>query len=361
MCHCPALDVARHAKDSQAAVTVLENAQAATDTQGLIMKKSPHTSIRQLSLPQDFRAELEQDIKIGLTSQPKIIPSKYLYDKIGSMLFENITKLPEYYLTRAETEILTKRAKDIVQLVVPDELVELGSGSSTKTRLLIEAMHSMGGNRYIPIDISETALCQAVEALSADYEWLEIMGYVGNYHTDLPLLHRRGRRLLMFLGSSLGNYTGTARREFLHQMGAVLKPGDALLMGVDLVKNVETMVSAYNDCAGVTARFTLNMLEMLNRELGANFEVQHFTHSPCWNAEISSVVTSLQAQKVMTISIPALDLEFELVKGEQIYCEVSCKFTREGITQELADVGLKVMEWYTDSAGQCGLLVACPK
>ena len=362
----PALDVARYARNSEAAVGVLEKALAAENTNShnhhhQHQQQPPRTNIRQLSPQQDISTELERDIRTGLGSRPLSIPSKYHYDKDGSVLFEDITRLPEYYLTRVETEILTQRAQDIMQLVVPDELVELGSGSSTKTRLLLEAMHCTGGNRYVAIEISETALCQAAEALSADYKWLEVDGYVGNYHTDLPRLQWRGRRLLTFLGSSLGNYLPGSRHEFLKLMGDVLKPGDALLLGVDLVKDEKTLVSAYDDTMGVTARFNLNVLEMLNRELDADFQVENFVHTACWNQERSGVESYLVAQRDMTVSIRALDMKIAFAEGEKIQTEISCKFTREGITQELDEVGLKVEQWYTDKAARYGLLVACPK
>lgn len=321
----------------------------------------PRINIRHLSPQQDFRSELEHDIRTGLSSRPMSIPSKYHYDKNGSVLFEDITRLPEYYLTRVETEILTQRAQDIMQLVAPDELVELGSGSSTKTRLLLEAMHSAGGNRYVPIEISETALRQAADALSADYKWLEIDGHIGNYHTDLPRLPWRGRHLLTFLGSSLGNYLASSRGEFLKLMGDVLKPGDALLLGIDLVKDEQTLVLAYDDAMGVTARFNLNVLEMINRELDADFQVENFVHIACWNPEKSGVESYLMAQRDMTVSILALDMKITFAKGEKIYTEISCKFTREGITRELEEVGLKVVQWYTDKEARYGVLVACPK
>ena len=321
----------------------------------------PRTTISHLSQPQDFQAELEHDIGISLTAHPKFVPSKYHYDELGSVLFEDITELPDYYLTRVETGILQERAADIMELVLPDELVELGSGSSTKTRLLLEAMHRTGGNRYVPIEISETALYQAAEALSSDYKWLHIDGYVGNYQTDLPLLKRDGRRLLTFLGSSLGNYTVHARREFLRQVGSALRPGDALLLGVDLVKDEEKMVLAYNDSTGVTARFNTNVLDTLNRELGADFDLGSFTHCPVWNAEKSGVESFLRADRAMTVSIPALRMGIELGKGEEILTEISCKFTREGVTRELSEVGLEVTRWYTDSGAMYGLLVASPK
>ena len=357
-----ALDVARQARNGEAAVRVLEKVEIVTGNGHSVQgSQPPRTTISHLSQPQDFRAELESDIRVSLAAQTRFIPSKYHYDETGSALFEDITRLPEYYLTRAETRILRQCAAQIMELVVPDELVELGSGSSTKTRLLLEAMHVIGGNRYVPIEISESALYQAAEALSGDYDWLHIEGYVGNYQNDLPLLHRRGRRLLTFLGSSLGNYTTQVRGEFLGQVGHTLRPGDALLLGVDLVKDEETMVRAYNDSAGVTARFNTNTLEMLNRELGADFDVDSFSHRPVWNAEKSGVESFLVAERDMTVSIPAVGMTIQLAKGERIFTEISCKFTRENVTQELNEVGLEVAQWYTDSEEMYGLLVASPR
>ena len=339
---------------------MLENSLAAKD-QDPKQRNPARTTITQLSPPQDSRTELEHDMRVAFTSTPMNIPSKYHYDKIGSMLFEDITRLPQYYLTRVETEILTEQAKEIMQLIAPKELVELGSGSSTKTRLLLEAMYSTGGNRYVPIEISETALLQAAEALSADYDWLEIEGHIGNYHTDLPLLKKNGKRLLTFLGSSLGNYKDHKRKEFLQQIAKVLKKDDALLLGVDLVKDEEMMVLAYNDPTEVTARFNTNLLVMINRELEANFEVDHFKFCPHWSAETSGVESHLVAQQDMTVTIKALNLTFKLSKGDRIETEISCKFTREGITRELAEVGLDVTQWYTDSDTMYGLLLASPK
>ena len=361
MC-CLALDVARQARNGAEVVKVLEKARIVNGAKhGLNGEELPRTTISHLSQPQDFKAELKHDLRLSLAAQPRSIPSKYHYDETGSVLFEEITQLPEYYLTRVETGILRERAGDIMKLVKPDELVELGSGSSTKTRLLLEAMHSTGGSRYVPIEISETALYQAAETLSSDYDWLHIDGYVGNYTTDLPLLQRRGRRLLTFLGSSLGNYTIQTRAEFLATLGNTLQPGDALLIGVDLVKDEETMVLAYSDSAGVTARFNLNVLLMLNRELGADFDVRNFTHSPMWNTEKSGVESHLRADKEMSVSLPGLGTSIELGEGEGIFTEVSCKFTREGITRELGDVGLEVSQWYTDSTAMYGVFVAAPK
>jgi L-histidine N-alpha-methyltransferase len=357
-----ALDVARQARNGAEAVKVLEKVRIVNGAKhGLNGEELPRTTISHLSQPQDFKAELKQDVRLSLAVRSKSIPPKYHYDETGSVLFEEITQLPEYYLTRVETGILRERAGDIMKLVKPDELVELGSGSSTKTRLLLEAMQGTGGRWYVPIEISETALYQAAKMLSSDYDWLHIDGYVGNYTTDLPLLQRRGRRLLTFLGSGLGNYTNETRAEFLAMLGNALQPGDALLLGIDLVKDEETMVLAYNDSAGISARFNLNVLVMLNRELGADFDVSNFTHSPVWNAENSGVESHIRANKGMTVSLPGLGTSIELGEGEGIFPAISCKFTREGVTRELGDVGLEVTQWYTDSAAMYGVLVAAPK
>ncbi len=317
-------------------------------------------TVRRLSAPHDLRAELAADVAAGMRATPKQIPSRYFYDAAGSALFEEITRLPEYYLTRAETEILGDRATEIMELVAPCELIELGSGSSTKTRLLIEAMHQVGGRRYVPIDISEAALREAATALCGDYPWLEVEGLIGDYHTDLRRLRRRGRRLVAFLGSTIGNYPPGPRRELLGEIAAALDDHDAFLLGVDLVKNVPTMVAAYDDAAGVTARFTKNVLDVINRELDADFPTDEFTHVPRWNGEQSRMEAWLRADRDMTVRIRALDMVVTLEAGEEIHTEVSCKFTREGITAELDAVGLGVCAWYTDRAGRFGLLVARP-
>lgn len=317
-------------------------------------------TVRRLSAPHDLRAELAADVAAGMRANPKQIPSRYFYDAVGSALFEEITRLPEYYLTRAETEILRDHATEITRLVGPDELIELGSGSSTKTRLLIEAMYPAGGHRYVPIDISESALRDAAKALCADYTWLEVEGLIGDYHTDLRRLRRRGRRLVAFLGSTIGNYPPDPRRDLLGEITTALDVDDALLLGVDLVKDVPTMVAAYDDAAGITARFTKNILDVVNRSLGADFPTEEFTHVPRWNEKESRMEAWLRADRNMTVHIDALDLVVTLEAGEEIHTEVSHKFTREGITGELAAFGLQVCSWHTDRAGRFGLLVARP-
>lgn len=322
---------------------------------------SERTTIRRLSALQDYRVELSRDIKIGMTGNPKWFPSKYLYDKEGSVLCEKITGIPQYYVFRAEAEILAKRAKDIMQLTVPDELVELGSGASTKTRLLIEAMHSIGCCRYAPLEISETALLQAAKALTTDYEWLQVKGQLGDFDTDLPKLHRNGRRLIAFLGNTVGNFkTKHERGDFLAKLAATMVQGDALLLGMDLLKDVQDILVAYNDESGLHRMFAMRALDIMNRELDANFPEHNFERVCQWNPDVSALEVQLLAHQDTKVSIRALNLEVELNKGEKIVVTFSTKFTREGITQELFDVGLTVVAWYTDSAMQYGMLVAIP-
>ena len=278
-------------------------------------------------------------------------------------MWEQITETPEYYLTRAETEILRKHAKEIMQLVSPDELVELGSGSSTKTRILIEAMHSTGCHRYSPLDISETALQEAVDALTADYDWLEVNGQLGDFDTDLPRLQRKGKRLVAFLGSNISNHnlvSTTERAEFLAELGGIMEKEDALLLGVGLMKNIPTILSAYNDSTGFNRKFTLNALDVINTNLDANFPKTDFEYVTRWDSEKSAVLLLLQAQCDVKVTIKALPLEINFKKGDEIQAGLSCRFSREQITKELADVGLKVTAWYTDSNEYCALLVASP-
>ena len=327
-------------------------------------RERAQTTICRLSPPQDFTAVLMRDVKVGLSHQPCWLPPKYRYDAEGSRICEQMAEAPEYYVNRAETEILMERSKEIMQFVDPDELVELGSGSSITTRCLIEAMPSTGCHRYAPLDISETALHQAADALTADYDWLEINGYLGDFDTDLPKLKRNGRRLVAIFGNSIGNYnliSKTERAEFLAKLGGTLEKGDALLLGVDLVKATPLLLSAYSDSMGLNKQFNLRTLDVVNRELDANFPLEHFQYVCRWDAEKVAILSLLQAQREMKISIRAIPLEMNFVKGDEILVGISCKFTREHISQELAAVGLKVTAWYTDSAEQYGLLIACPR
>lgn len=316
-------------------------------------------TIRRLSDPGDRHQQLIEDVVAGLTASPKALPSKYFYDARGSQLFEDITNLPEYYLTAAETEILRTSALELVKDVRPDEIIELGSGSSTKTRLLIEAMHTVGsGQRYVPIDVSQAALGEALAALCADYEWLEIEGLVGDFVHDLHLIRRKGSRLAIFLGSTIGNLTPAERAPFLLEVETMLDHGDALLLGVDLVKDESAMVAAYDDSDGVSAEFNRNILAVLNKELDGDLPVDDFAHVTRFNAERQCMEQSLYATRAISSRLNAIDLDVHLDQGEEIHTEVSCKFTKEGLAAEFDAAGLRISDWLTDDAGRFALVLA---
>jgi L-histidine N-alpha-methyltransferase len=301
------------------------------------------------------------DIVAGLEASPKWLPSKYFYDGRGSALFERITRLPEYYLTRAETAILESNAESVVARCRPEELVELGSGSSRKTRLLLEAMHRSGaGSRYVALDVSDDALRAAEEALLADYAWLEFAGVVGDFHTDLAAIPRRGPRLVAFLGSTIGNLDPAERATFFPQVRDALQRGDAFLLGLDLVKDVGVLEEAYDDAAGITAEFNRNILAVLNRELDADFPIDAFDHVAVFDKVSSWIEMRLRATRDMVVTLPPLDLRVTLLAGEEIRTEISCKFTREQIEAELVSAGLGVEGWMTDGEQRFAIALAMP-
>ncbi|MCP3977146.1 MAG: L-histidine N(alpha)-methyltransferase [bacterium] len=309
-----------------------------------------------LTEPHDHREDLLQDVRHGLTAHHKYLPSKYFYDAVGSKLFEQITELPEYYLTRAEAEIIREHADELMAELQPDELLELGSGSSTKTQMLIEAMYRSGpGRRYVPIDISEDALREAAGELRGRYTWLEIEGLVGDYVADLAKIRRRGRRLIIFLGSTVGNYEPTMRYSLLRSVAAALAPGDSFLLGVDLVKDEPTMVAAYDDSAGVSAEFNLNILRVVNRELDGDIPLDAFKHVTRFDVELSCMAQSLRATRPVVANLRKLDLAVTFHEGEEIHTEVSCKFAREQVGRDFEAVGMRVDQWLTDSKGRFAL------
>ncbi len=316
-------------------------------------------SMTQLSPAADWRSALADDVRAGLTAMPKRLPPKYFYDARGSALFEDITRLPEYYLTRAETEILIDAADAIVRRIRPVELVELGSGSSRKTRLLLEAMHRhRTGSRYAPLDVSEDALVGAADALGADYDWLQFDGFVGDFTRDLGRLPRRGPRLVAFLGSTIGNFGPAARATLLAGLHAGLGDGDRFLLGVDLVKDRATLEAAYDDAAGVTAEFNRNLLHVLNRELGADFPVDAFEHVAFYDQGSARVEMHLRAGHALRVTFPSLGLEVAFAVGETLHTEISCKFTRPQVERELATAGLRLDAWHEDAERRFALALA---
>ncbi|RZE89284.1 L-histidine N(alpha)-methyltransferase [Streptomyces sp. SCA2-2] len=307
------------------------------------------------TLPEDATgAALREDVRAGLTSVPKTLPPKWFYDARGSELFEEITRLPEYYPTRAEREILADQAGEIAAALPARTLVELGSGSSEKTRLLLDAL--TGLEAYVPVDVSESALRGAGEALARERQGLRVHALIADFTGRLKLPEGLpGPRLVAFLGGTLGNLLPEERTAFLASVRASMAPGDGLLLGTDLVKDEETLVAAYDDARGVTAEFDKNVLRVVNRELGADFDLDRFDHVARWDAEREWIEMRLRARSAATVKIPALDLAVEFAEGEEVRTEVSAKFREEGVRAELAAAGLTAKGWWTDRAGRFAL------
>ncbi|MET9082451.1 L-histidine N(alpha)-methyltransferase [Streptomyces sp. NPDC004237] len=306
------------------------------------------------TLPEDATdAALRADVLNGLTASPKTLPPKWFYDARGSELFEEITELPEYYPTRAEREILLARSGEIAAASGARTLVELGSGSSEKTRLLIDAL--TGLEVYVPVDVSESALTQAGEALIQERPGLSVHALIADFTGRMELPETPGPRLLAFLGGTIGNLLPAERAVFLARMRRVLAPGDALLLGTDLVKDEEVLVRAYDDAAGVTAAFNKNVLTVVDRELDADFDPDAFDHVALWDAEQEWIEMRLRSRVAQTVKVPALDLAVDFAAGEELRTEVSAKFRRDGVTAELAGAGLELAHWWTDRAGRFAL------
>ncbi|GMR01969.1 MAG: L-histidine N(alpha)-methyltransferase [Acidimicrobiia bacterium] len=312
-----------------------------------------------LSEPADFRAQLIADVRDGLTAEHKSLPSIYFYDDHGSNLFERITELPEYYLTRAETEILEANSDAIMSAFQPTELMEIGAGFARKTRILLKAMHDAGaGNRYVPIDVSDAALKHAGDALTATFPWLTVRAYVGDFGSDLHRVPRSGHRIVAFLGSTIGNLPPDERSAFLSEVAMTIKEGDALLLGVDLVKDEPTMVAAYDDAQGISAEFNKNILAVINRHLDGDLPLDAFEHETRFNAAGECMEQSLRATRDITSTLAAIDLTVTIAAGESIHTEWSCKFTQEGISAELSAAGLEVRDVLTDTEDRFALVVA---
>jgi len=308
---------------------------------------------------EDLVATMRTDVRSGLTSTPKTLPPKYFYDARGSELFEEITRLPEYYPTRTERRILEDHADDIARAAVADTLVELGSGSSAKTGLLLDALGRAGRLRsYVPVDVSDSALEGALKALADDYPALELRGVVADFERHLDDLPGGSHRMVAFLGSTIGNLDPTERHTFLTRLGSGLGRGDSLLLGTDLVKDTGRLVAAYDDTAGVTAAFNRNVLHVLNRELDADFDPEDYEHVARWNADQEQIEMWLRARGPQRVEVRALDLHVAFVNGEEMRTEISAKFRPEGIRAELAGAGLEVVAAWTDPADDFALTLA---
>jgi L-histidine N-alpha-methyltransferase len=325
-------------------------------------------------LPPDYRAaSLRADALAGLTATPKSLPPKWFYDAQGSALFEKITELPEYYPTRAERSILRAAATEIAELSRARVLVELGSGSSEKTRLLLSALRAAGTlEAYVPVDVSESALALAEEALAVEYPGLAVHAVVSDFEQYLGLEPsaeagaagangaQAGPRLVAFLGSTIGNMVPGERAAFLRRVRASLRPGDSFLLGTDLVKDVGVLVAAYDDSAGVTAAFNKNVLAVLNAELGADFDLDAFEHVAVWDPANEWIEMRLRSTAQQRARVRDLDLDVRFAAGEEMRTEVSAKFRRSGVEAELAAAGLAMRAWWTDASDRFGLSLSEP-
>ncbi|MET0627999.1 MAG: L-histidine N(alpha)-methyltransferase [Acidimicrobiia bacterium] len=319
----------------------------------------PELVVEVLLEPGAATRALESDVRAGLTSTPKTLPPKWFYDDRGSVLFDEITRLPEYYPTRTERSILLAHAGDVAALTRADTLVELGSGTSEKTRSLLDALAKEGTlRRFVPFDVSEAILRESADQIAREYAGIDVHAVVGDFEHHLGALPRGGRRVVAFLGSTIGNFEPSARRDFFAALSAGLAPGDALLLGTDLVKDPARLVAAYDDRAGVTAEFNRNVLRVVNRELDADFVPESFAHVARWDAEHEWIEMRLRTDTAQRVRIGRLGLDIAFAAGEEVRTEISAKFRRAGIAAELAAAGLELESWWTDPAGDFALSLA---
>ncbi|WP_442941987.1 L-histidine N(alpha)-methyltransferase [Nonomuraea sp. NBC_00507] len=311
-------------------------------------------------LDRDYlRNALEHDVRTGLTATPKWLPPKWFYDEVGSDLFSQITRLPEYYPTRRELAILRARAGELAAASGADTLVELGSGTSEKTVLLLDALTEAGTLRgYTPVDVDAVTLRSAAHRLAERYPGLAVQAVCADFERHLRLLPRTGRRMVAFLGGTIGNLDPAAREVFLKELHDNLSPGDTFLLGADLVKDRGRLVAAYDDTAGVTAAFNRNVLHVINRELDAGFEPDAFEHVALYDERNDWIEMRLRASRAMRVRVGGLGLAVDFAEGEETRTEISAKFRPDGLRRELAAAGFAVRRWYTDPAGDFALLLA---
>ena len=311
--------------------------------------------------PGALAVQMAVDVRSGLTATAKTLPPKYFYDARGSELFDEITRLPEYYPTRTERTILDQRVREIAARTGAETLVELGSGTSDKTRLLLRALADCGTLRsFVPFDVDPAVLREASAGVAEEFDGIHVEPVVGDFETHLSVLPRHPRRLVAFLGSTIGNLAPEPRQQFLADLRSTLGNGDAFLLGTDLVKPVDRLVAAYDDARGVTAEFNKNVLAVINRELGADFDQSLFEHVALWNAEAEWIEMRLRSVTDQRVRVAALDLTVDFAKGEEIRTEISAKFRPEGVVAELAAVGLRVTDLWMDPAQDFALSLSVP-
>jgi L-histidine N-alpha-methyltransferase len=311
--------------------------------------------------PEDLGRALRADARQGLGMRPRELPPKWFYDERGSRLFDAITRLPEYYPTRREREILLAHADEIARMSGATTLVELGSGTSEKTRVLLSALRDAGTlQAFCPFDVSEPTLRVAAAAIAAEYPGIRVHGVVGDFERHLGHLPRCSARLIAFLGGTVGNLKPDARARFLRSLTQQMAVSDALLLGTDLVKDIPRLEAAYNDRQGVTADFNRNMLSVLNRELGADFDLQRFEHLARYDARQGWIEMLLRSTTAHTVHLPGLDMQVDFSAGELLRTEVSAKFHPDQVKEELAAAGLTRVGFWTDRWGDFGLTLAVP-
>ncbi len=303
-----------------------------------------------------FERTLRSDVLNGLTAEFKELPPKWFYDDLGSELFDEITRLEEYYPTEAERSILRARAADVARLSEADTLVELGSGTADKTRVLLDAMTATGQlRRFVPFDVSEGILRSSSEQLLDEYPGLQIHGVVGDFEEHLDQIPTGGRRVTALLGGTVGNFGPRERKGLLTDIARGMQSGDMFLLGTDLVKEEGRLVAAYDDARGITAAFNKNVLRVLNRRLGGDFDLDGFEHVARFDHDDEWMDLRLRSLRDQDVHLTELDLDLHFAAGEEMRTEISAKFRRSGVEAELAAVGLDLIEWWTDERGDYAL------
>jgi L-histidine Nalpha-methyltransferase len=311
--------------------------------------------------PEDVHARMRADALAGLQADNKSIPPVWFYDERGSQLFEDITRLPEYYPTRAERHLLEVHSSAIVEMAKADTLVELGAGSCEKTRVLLSALQDLGTlATYIPFDVSDEFLRDAAASLSDEYDGMAVHLVIGDFNEHLSAIPVEGRRMFAFLGGTIGNFAPNHRKRFLFDLNCIMTSDDSLLLGTDLVKDSSRLVAAYDDAAGVTADFNKNVLHVLNDQLGGNFDPEVFSHVALWNAEEEWIEMRLRAEKRTEVTLEAADIHVAFDQGEELLTEISAKFTPERVASELSAAGFVVDDMWGAEEGEFLLTLAHP-
>ena len=305
---------------------------------------------------EDLFEHMKEECRVGLLLKPKEIPPKFFYDERGSALFEQITELPEYYQTRTERRILEEVVEVIERRYRFRQLLEFGSGSSSKTRVLLDAMHDSGNlELYLPLDVSESIVRTTAEQLVADYPEMRVHAIIGDFTRHLGKVPAGDYRLLAFLGGTIGNFLPDGARTFLREVASTMGPHDRFLLGTDLVKERQRIEAAYNDARGVTAQFNLNALAVINSRLGADFDLENYVHFAPYLEDVQWIEMRLRARRSRRVEIPALSLGLDIEAGEEILTEISRKFTRESTEEMLDGAGLEMTDWFTDAENLFGL------